>query len=200
MTRQERLREQFFERAEREKEERGRAAKGGTQHHEDNEVDTPPAPPRRWERWAGTGGFRETTVSLTGSNPHVDRVLAEKYGSRQYSRERIREAEDGLHRRLSGSLNESERIPLTQRPEPAERPMCPVDAVLLETVSYTAGMRPAVRRCPVCKRTEKHFLEKGVDLTPITEGIRRSMTDGGLVKKSTRSPVEEHVRSLTRRW
>ena len=121
MTRQERLREQFYERAEREKEAR---AAGGTQHREEHEEDTPPPPKRRWERWAGTSGFKETTVSLTGTNPDLDRLQAEKYGSKQYSRERIREAEERLHRRLSGHRTVEEKDPLDQRPAEVEHPRC----------------------------------------------------------------------------
>jgi hypothetical protein len=60
-------------------------------------------------------------------------------------------------------------------------------------------MKPAERRCPVCKRSERSMIEKGVNLESPTESLRRSMADGGITKKRVMSPVEEHVRSLTRR-
>jgi hypothetical protein len=40
-------------------------------------------------------------------------------------------------------------------------------------VSYSASMKPATRRCPVCGKTEREMIERGIDLTPITEGSRR---------------------------
>jgi rubrerythrin len=197
MTRQERLKTEFYERAEREKEDRARAAEGGSQHHttEDDE-DTAPAPPRRWERFGNR--FKEATHSLTGENPGVNKVLAEKFGSRIPSAKHVREAEERLHRRLSGERTEAERVPLAQRPDPVERPVCPIDAVPLEVVSYSASMKPAERRCPVCKRSEKSMLEKGINLEGAAEQLRRSMEAGGLKKPAKMSPVEQHVRSLIR--
>ena len=91
-------------------------------------------------------------------------------------------------------------MPLTERPDEVADPRCPIDGVALETMSYTDGMKPAVRACPVCKRTERAFMEKGVSLQSPTEALRTSMANGGITKNPTMTPVEQHVRSLTRRW
>jgi hypothetical protein len=73
MTRQERLKAEFYERLERQRESAPCAAEGGTPHHEDNDDDTAPTPPkRRWERMAGTSGFRQTSVSMTGTDPAIE--------------------------------------------------------------------------------------------------------------------------------
>jgi hypothetical protein len=118
---------------------------------------------------------------MTGTNPDVDKVLAEKFGSKKYSVERVREAEERLHKRLSGQRDD--KVPLSQRPDPVENPRCPIDQVALETVSYTPSLRAAIRRCPVCRRTEREMLEKGVDLRPVTEHVRDALNHAGWQKE-----------------
>jgi rubrerythrin len=177
----------FRERYARERAERARdAGQRGTQSHADDE-DTTPAPATRWERFGTT--YKPTTTSLTGTNPDVDRVLAQRFGQRQYSAERMREAEERLNKRLSGQRDADEKVPVHQRPEAHATPVCPIDAVPLEVVSYTASMKPAERRCPVCRRTEREMIEKGVDLRPVTEHVRDALNHAGWQK--------EHV---IRRW
>jgi hypothetical protein len=139
----------------------------------------------------------EDTTSLRPS-PDLDKVLFEKFGSRRYSAEKVQEAEERLHARLSGERDD--KLPVDQRPEEVANPRCPVDGLLLQVVSYSASMKPAIRRCPACGRTEREMVEKGVSLESPVETLRASLTNGGLKKKPTSSPVEEHVRSLIRRW
>jgi hypothetical protein len=191
---QQRLRAEFDERVERQREERQQQE----QSHRSDDGDETPAPPRRFERFGTT--FQATTVSMSGSDPGLDRVLAERFGARIPSAEMVREAEDRLHKRLSGERDDNDKVPLNERPDPVETPVCPIDAVPLQVVSYSASGKPATRQCPVCKRTEREMIEKGVDLRPITESIRRSMEHGGLRKKPAYSPVEQAVRSLIRKW
>ena len=164
----------------------------------EDDDETPRIPATRWERFGNT--LQPTTTSITGTDPEVDRVLAQKFGSKQYSPDRVREAEERLHKRLSGHRDDQDKVPVHERPEPHATPVCPVDAVRLEVTSYSDSGQPATRQCPVCKRTEGQFLEKGVDLTPITERIGASMEAGGLRKKPRFCPIEQHVRTLIRPW
>jgi rubrerythrin len=188
----------FRQRVERQREARAREEQ--QQHRSDDDDPEPetPAPATRWERFGGTGRLRPTTTSMSGTNPDIDRVLAQKFGSRISSAQRVREAEERLHARLSGQLDD--KVPLSQRPEEVAHPRCPVDGVPLQVVSYTASMKPAERRCPVCRRTEKEFTERGISLESPAEGVREAMEHGGLRKKPAYSPVEQAVRSLIRKW
>jgi hypothetical protein len=109
----------------------------------------------------------------------VDRVIAEKFGRKVPSRDQIRAAEERLHARLSGKIADKDKVPVDQRPEPHATPICPIDAVPLKTVSVTDSLQPATRKCPVCKRTEREFMERGIDLTPQTERIREGLNHAG---------------------
>jgi len=188
----------FQERRARQLEERARAAgQRGSESHADDE-DTTPAPVTRYERFGHR--LMPNTTSVTGTDPDVDRVLAERFGQRLPSASQLREVEQALHRRLSGQRSANEKVPVHERPEPVENPRCPLDGVLLEIASYSDTMRPAVRLCRVCGRTERQFYEKGVSLESPAQAVGRSMRDGGLTKKTTQSPVEQHVRTLLRPW
>ena len=183
----------FHERLEAQRAARAREAQPG---RTDPEPESSSAPAARWERF-GTE-FRRTTVSMTGTNPDVDRIVAEKHGHRLPSAEHVRQAEERLRDQITGKR--TDKVPVRERPDPVDHPVCPIDALPLQVVSYDAGGRPAERKCPACGRSERQMLEKGIDLRSPTEILRSSMTSGGITKKPTMSPVEQHVRSLTRRW
>jgi hypothetical protein len=166
------------------------------QPHQTDPEPTTPAPAARWERF-GTE-FRRTTVSLTGSNPEIDKLMAERHGHRLPAPGHVRAAEERLRDQLAHTG--TTKVPVHQRPDPVDHPRCPIDGVALEVVSYTSSMKPATRACPVCRRTEREFTEKGVSLESPTEALRASMAAGGITKKPTMTPVERRVRSLIRSW
>jgi hypothetical protein len=192
----------FQKRARAAFEERLAAQRAASAREAEPETDpapeSSPAPAARWEKWGD--GFRRVTTSMTGTDPVIDKVMAEKHGHRLPSAEHVRAAEERLRDQLAHTGTHTKKVPVHQRPDPVERAVCPVDALLLQVVSYDAGGRPAERRCPACGRSEREFTEKGVSLESPTEALRASMESGGIVKKPVRSAVEEHVRGLTRRW
>ena len=139
--------------------------------------ESSPAPAALWEKYAN--GFRRLSHPVT--NPEIDKLMLERHGHRLPSGAMIREAEERLRDEMAGQRKN--KVPIDQRPDPSETPICTVDAVPLEVVSYSASGKPAIRVCPVCKRTEKQFAEMGVDLTPVVESVRGALNHEGWRKE-----------------
>ena len=187
MTRQERLRLEFEERVERQRDEQRARSSAGSQRRDEHDESTTPAPRGEWLQRSGTSFLRTSPGEVTGRDQSYDDYIVKKYGPTPAREGGLQGAMDRLRDRLAGKRDD--RLPLSQRPDPVPNPICPVDAVPLAIVSYTPSMRPAMKRCPVCGRTEREFLERGIDLTPVTEHVRKALNHEGWQK--------EHV---IRRW
>jgi integrase len=143
----------FEARLERQRAERARQQAQRGSHHDVVEEFLPPdeestpAPAERWQRVGGTGGFQRNTTSMSGADPDVDRVIAEKFGSRRYSAERVREVQERLRDRLAGEFDDTDKVPVHERPEPHPNPR--QEEVKAMTAEQLTAFLSAAKRMPL---------------------------------------------------
>ena len=80
MTRQERLRLEFEERVERQRDEQRARSSAGSQRRDEHDESTTPAPRGEWLQRSGTSFLRTSPGEVTGRDQSYDDYIVKKYG------------------------------------------------------------------------------------------------------------------------